>query len=400
MAGPLDGIRVIEVANYLAAPACAALMADLGAEVVKVEPPDGDVYRGLRTMRPGDPISYPFAVDNRGKRSITMDLGNPEAGEAVRRLASQAHVFVTNLTPGRLRRYGLTYEEVRAVAPTIVFAQLTGYGAEGPDSERPGFDGTAFFARSGLTWLIGEQGAPPVQSRAGQGDHMAALNLLSATLAALRLSERDGESQFVDVSLMRTGVWSIASDTQLALNRDEWDFERQDRATHWHLTRNTYETSDGRWMQLTMPVPERYWARFCEAIRRPEWSEDDRYTSTAGMREHGPALLPAIDALFREHDLATWTERLDGAGCIWSPIRTPYEVIADPQLRDNGTFEEITTASGDRYKVLAAPFTIRGADVRPRGPVPAVGEHTNEVLEAYGFGADEIADLASRRVFG
>lgn len=400
MAGPLDGVRVIEVANYLAAPACAALMADLGADVVKVEPPDGDIYRGHRTMREGDPISYPFAVDNRGKRSVTLDLGRSEAGDVVKRLASQADVMVTNLTPGRLQRYALSYEEVRAAAPRIVFTQLTGYGAVGPDSERPGFDGSAFFARSGLTWLIGEQGSPPVQSRAGQGDHMAALNLLAATLAALRLRDRDGESQFVDVSLLRTGVWSIASDTQLALNRDDWDFERQDRATHWHLTRNTYETSDGRWMQFSMPVPERYWTRFCEAIRRPDLADDDRYTSTAAMREHGPALLPEIDAIFREHDLATWTERLDAAGCLWSTIRTPFEVIADPQLRDNGVFEQITTASGDHYEVIAAPFTIRGADVRPRGPVPAVGEHTNEVLEAYGFGADEIAELATKRVFG
>ncbi len=400
MAGPLEGIRVVEVANYLAAPAAAALMSDLGADVVKVEPPDGDVYRGHRTVRDGDPVSFPFAVDNRGKRSMTLDLGNPEAGAVVRRLASQADVLVTNLTPGRLRRYGLTYEDVREAAPQIVFTLLTGYGADGPDSERAGFDGTTFFARSGLTWLIGEQGSPPVLSRAGQGDHMAALNLLAATLAALRLRDRDGESQFVDVSLLQTGVWSVASDTQHALNRDDWDFERQNRNTHWHLMRNTYQTSDDRWMQLTMPLPERYWARFCTAVGLTELAEDDRYTSTPTMRENGPALLPQINAIFRADDLATWRERLDATECIWSLIATPFEVVNDPQLRDRGAFETITNAAGRSYQVLAAPFKIHDADIHARGPVPEVGEHTHEILDGFGFTSDEIAELASKRVFG
>ena len=229
---------------------------------------------------------------------------------------------------------------------------------------------------------------------------MAALNMLAATLAALRLRDRDGEGSFVDVSLMRTGVWSIASDTQQALNREEWDFERQNRSTHWHLTRNTYQTSDDRWMQLTMPLPERYWARFCRAVGLDELAEDERYTSTAAMREHGPALLPRIDAIFRERTLAEWSERLDAEGCIWSPIRTPFEVVADPQLRDAGAFRSVTTSDGATYQVIAAPFTIHGADIEPRGPAPAVGEHTNEVLEAYGFGSDEIAELAAKRVFG
>jgi crotonobetainyl-CoA:carnitine CoA-transferase CaiB-like acyl-CoA transferase len=248
--------------------------------------------------------------------------------------------------------------------------------------------------------LIGERGTPPVQSRPGQGDHRAALNLLAATLAALRLRDRDGTPQFVDVSLQQTGVWSVAADTQLALNREEWDFERQDRSTHWHLTRNTYETSDGRWMQLTMPLPERYWGRFCTAIGRPEWADDERYTSTAAMREHGPGLLPEIDAIFREHDLATWRERLDGAGCIWSTIATPFEVVLDPQLRQRGAFERVTQPDGRSYEVLAAPFKIRGADIRARGAAPAVGEHTQAVLAEYGFGEAEIAALASERVLG
>jgi len=400
MPGPLDGIRVIEVANFLAAPACGALMADMGADVVKVEPPDGDVYRGHRTLREGDPISYAFAVDNRGKRAMTLDLERPGASAVLLRMCAQADVLITNLTPGRLRRFGLTFEDVAAVAPRIVFALLTGYGPTGPDAERAGYDSTTFFARSGLVSLIGEEGSPPVQSRPGQGDHLAALNLLAAVLAALRLRDRDGVAQYVDVSLQRTGVWSIAADIQQALNRDEWNFERQDRSKHWLLTRNTYETAGGRWLQLTMPLPERYWSRMCVALDRPEWANDPRYTSTAAMREHGAALLPTVDGLFRAHDLAYWRERLDAAGCIWGAIATPFEVVRDPQLRDQGTFERVTRADGVSYEVVATPFTIHGADVRARGAAPAVGEHTREVLAQYGFTPDEVADLAASEVFG
>ncbi len=400
MAGPLAGVRVIELANFLAAPACAALMADMGADVLKVEPPDGDVYRGHRTVREGDPISYAFAVDNRGKRSMTLDLDRPGARDVLLRMCAQADVLLTNLTPGRLQRFGLTFDAVAAAAPRIVMGMLTGYGPDGVDADRPGFDSTAFFARTGAMSLLGERTGPPVQSRPGQGDHLAALNLLAAVLAAMRLRDRDGAPQLVDVSLMRTGVWAIAADMQQALNRDEWDFERQHRPTHWLLTRNSYETRDGRWLQLTMPLPERYWSRLCAALERPEWADDARYTTTAAMREHGPALQPEIEELFRAHDLAHWHERLDAAGCIWAPIATPFEVARDPDLREQGFFERVARLGGESYTVIAAPFRIQGADVRARGVAPAVGEHTHAALTDYGFTEGEIAELAAAEVFG
>ena len=149
-----------------------------------------------------------------------------------------------------------------------------------------------------------------------------------------------------------------------------------------------------------MPLPERYWVRFCTAIGRPEWADDERYTSTAAMREHGPELLPEIDAIFREQDLASWRERLDDAGCIWSPIATPFEVVRDPQLRQRGAFERVTQPDGRSYEVLAAPFKIRGADIRARGAAPEVGAHTHAVLADYGFSEPEVAELAAQRVLG
>jgi crotonobetainyl-CoA:carnitine CoA-transferase CaiB-like acyl-CoA transferase len=399
MAGPLDGVRVLEVANYLAAPACGAVMADLGADVVKVEPPDGDVYRANRTRRAGEAVGFGFVHDNRGKRSITLDLARPRAREVVARLAAQSDVFLTNLVPARLDRFGLTFEAIRDVQPSIVYAILTAYGLDGPDANRTGFDSSAYLARSGVVDLIGEVDTPPVQGRPGQGDHPTALGLLAAILAAMRLVERGEGAQLVDMSLLRSGVWSISADLQQELNREDWQPERQDRSRHWLLTRNAYRTSDDRWLQLTMPIPDRYWARLCEAIGRPDWASDVRYNTTAALRANGVELLPEIDAIFATRTLGQWREALDAANCIWAPIQTPAEVVRDPQLADNGTFAQVGEGD-DRYWVVSTPFTIHDADVSPRGPAPGIGEHTHEVLIDAGFTSEEIVDLAATEVFG
>ena len=399
MAGPLDGVRVLEVANFLAAPSCAALMADLGADVVKVEPPDGDVYRGNRTRRPGETVSFGFAHDNRGKRSIVVDLEQPEAPGVVARLAARSDIFITNLVPRRLERFGLTFESISAVQPSIVYTLLTGFGSSGPDADRSGFDSTAFLARSGVVDLIGEADTPPVQGRPGQGDHPTALGLLAATLAALRLVERGEGAQFVDISLLRSGVWTISADMQQELNREGWEPDRQDRSRHWLLTRNAYRTSDDRWLQLTMPIPARYWPRFCEALGRPDWASDERYNSTGALLEHGVELLPEVDAIFASRSLEEWGAILDAANCIWASIQTLHEVAHDVQLVDSGAFEQV--GEGDEaYWVVAAPFTIHGADIAARGPAPGIGEHTHEILTEAGFSSDEIADLAASEVFG
>ena len=199
MPAPLEGVRVIEVANWLAAPAAAALMRDLGADVIKIEPPEGDAYRGFLMGSMGYkhefPGNYAFELDNRGKRSVTVALDKPGGPELVKRLAQDADVFLTNLVQTRREKYGLTYEDVRAVNPRCVFASFSGYGVRGPDRARPGFDYAAFWARSGLMGLLGEPPSPPPLCRGGQGDHTTALNILAAVLAALRLRDRTGDGQ-------------------------------------------------------------------------------------------------------------------------------------------------------------------------------------------------------------
>src|SRR5262245_2059855 len=267
MPAPLEGIRVLEVANWLAAPSAAALMADLGAEVVKVEPPGGDAYRHFNLgagAYGSDALNHAFELDNRGKRSITVELNAPGGSDLVRRLAASADIFVTNLLQRRRERYGLTADDIRGVNEGIIYVSFSGYGTEGPDADRAGFDYAAFWARSGVMNLLGDPDAPPVLCRPGQGDHTTALNLLAATLAALRLREMTGEGQVVDVTLVGTGVWTVGTDMSGALVSRRQP-PRHDLSSPPNPLWNSYRCADGRWILLVMVQPDPYWPGFCDA---------------------------------------------------------------------------------------------------------------------------------------
>ena len=400
MTAPLAGIRVVEAANWLAAPSAAAMMRDLGADVIKVEPPEGDAWRhnvlGLDFEH-----NYPFELDNRGKRSIALALDKPGGAALLRRLVATADIFITNLMQPRRERYGLTVEELRAADPGLIYVSFSGYGTTGPDAGRPGFDYTAFWARSGIWALMGDVSGPPAMPRGGQGDHVTALNLLAATLVALRLKEQTGEGQTVEVTLQRSGIWTIGVDVSVAAVTRQ----QPDRFDHLHMPNpitNEYETRDGRWLMLIMPAADMYWQRFCRMIGREEWITDPRYAETLTRREHGATLTPQVREIFLQADLATWAERLDEAGLIWGPAAELPEVLEDAQLREVGTFETIQhpdPAVGE-FETLATPFTVDGADIAVRGPAPEIGQHTQEVLDELGVDVEEIADLAAEGVFG
>ena len=399
MTGPLDGIRVIEVANWLAAPGTTVMMADMGADVVKVEPPSGDFYRGHLATDRGGGRNYNFEFENRGKRSITLDLTQPDASEVVKRLCEDADIFVTNLVRQRVARYDLSYDGLRQRNPRLVYTSITGYGARGPEADKPGFDASSFWARSGIMGMIGKPDEVPTVNRGGQGDHATALAALAATLAALRQRDQTGESQFVDIALQRTGVFTLAGDIQQQLGGLPAR-PHQDRTKQGIVTWNPYRTRDGRWLMLVMVNPVRYWNRFARCLEREDLIDDPRYTTTAGLQQHGAALIPELDAIFATRDLEHWGERLDAHELLWATVATVPEVIADPQLAQYDAFPEVPTADGNPYRVVGVPFEIVDAEVRPRGPAPQIGEHTAEVLSERGFSDDEVAALAADRVFG
>jgi crotonobetainyl-CoA:carnitine CoA-transferase CaiB-like acyl-CoA transferase len=404
MVAPLEGVRVLEVANWLAAPAAAALMADLGAEVIKVEPPGGDIYRGFLLQSLGYSYefatNYAFQFDNRGKRSVTVALEKPGGPELVRRMAASVDVFITNLLPERCAKFGLGYDDVRRVNPRVVYTHITGYGSHGPDAGRPGFDYAAFWARSGLMGLLGEPPSPPPLCRGGQGDHTTALNVLAAVLAALRLRDQTGETQHVEVTLLATGMWTLAGDLQAALLAREQP-GRHVRTAPANPIWNSYQCADGRWVLLVMPVPDPiYWPRFCEAVGRPQWAQDERYDTLLKRRERTAELTPQIEAIFRAHDRDYWSARLDEFGLIWAPVAELPDVIDDPQVRAMGWFATIDHPQHGAFETLDTPFRIDGAEVGVRGPAPEAGEHTFDVLAGLGIGGDELTELVAAGVIG
>ena len=391
MTAPLSGIRVLEVASWLAAPSCAALMADMGADVIKVEPTIGDGYRRLYDGMLGEDAIHPsFQFDNRGKRGICVDLESEEGQNLVRELASDVDIFLTNLTQPRLEKYGLTDDGLHKTNPTLIFAALSGYGLTGPDSDRTAFDQTAFWARSGAMSMFGDRDdTSPLLCRGGYGDRTTALNLLSSILAALRLRDQTGEGQYVEVTLQRTGVWTLASDVCNALH----DRVQADKSSHkappspiW----NYYRTADDRWFAFVMPDPRPYWGKFCKMLGREDWLTDARFQELAGFTEHSAEIIPELDALFASHDLAWWREKFDAAGLIWEPVALLTEVIEDPALRERGAFTLVVHDTAGAVEIVAAPFYIRGAEVEARGPAPNKGQHTKEVLLEKGLSEAEI----------
>ena len=404
MVAPLDGIQVVEVANWLAAPSAAALMADLGADVIKVEHPGGDAWRGtlMSGQQPGwNPetgIDAPFELDNRGKRGIALSLDRPGATAVVQRLVAGADIFITNLTAPRIARYDLSRETLQALSPQLIYVVLTGYGTRGPDQAKTAFDYSAFWSRSGIMSLIGEPGGPPMPCRPGQGDHATALNLLSGTLAALRLRDLSGEGQFVEVTLQRTGAWTIGADVSATLITERQP-NRIDRVRPGNPLFNSYETADGRWLMLVMPTGDRYWPAACRALDRDDLATDERYSSLMSRAQHTEVLTQQIANTIRAKNLADWSPRLDDAGLTWAPVAELPEVISDPQLEEMDSWSEIEGAHG-RFRTLNTPFAIADADIGPRGPAPQTGEHTHDVLSELGLTDDEIAQLAADGALG
>ena len=393
MNAPLEGIRVLEVASWLAAPCCAGLMADLGADVIKVEPPEGDAYRRLFTSLLGDEFVHPaYQFDNRGKRGVCVDLENVEGVALVHELATKADVFITNLTAPRLARYRLTDEHIHKLAPSAVYAVLAGFGVRGQDSERQAFDQTAFWARSGAMSVFGDRDDGPVLARGGYGDRTTALNLLSAILAALRLRDSTGEGQYVEVTLQRTGIWALASDVNSALY-DRVQPAKSSRKAPNNPIWNFYRTKDGRWLAMIMPMALPYWPKFCAAVGREDWANDERFKSLPGLAEHGPELVPEVEAMFAGEDLDHWRSILDGAGLIWEPVAELPEVVDDPVLREAGAFSVIVHERAGAMEIVSTPFNIRGSDVAVRGPAPDAGQHTRAVFEELGLASDRIDAL-------
>jgi len=400
---PLDDLTVVEVDNYMAAPSAGAILADMGARVIKIEPPGGDPMRGIaRPAKIDGPLAdydLGFDVDNRGKRSITIAL-NSDAGQALaRRLIAGADIFLCNLLTHRQAKYGLDPDSLFEINPRLVHATLTGYGVHGPEAWRPGFDVTAFFGRSGLYDAMreGNDGEVPM-ARPAQGDHTTGLALLGAILAARRLVERTGKPQAVETSLLEAAVWTQATDYSITAV-DRAPVRRRDR--HHQLTpvANRYPCGDGKWVVLNHMARNGF-ELLCRAIGREEWLEDERFADAKSRYAHMPTLVTGIDEALSMRSRDEWGRIFDEVGLIWGPVLTLEEVASDPQAEAIELFPEIEHEEHGSYRTVRVPMRFHQADVRPRGRAPQAGEHTRLVLEEFGLTAGEIDGLAAEGVLG
>ena len=387
----LEGLKVIEYATYVAAPGAGGVMADWGAEVIKVEPPGGDPIRMFFASAGVDEeaVNPIFEMDNRGKRGVMLDTAKPEGRDALLRMIESADVFLTNVRPGGLKRAGLDPETVRARNKRLVYCSLTGYGLEGPDADRPGMDAAAFWARSGLAAMFKPKGGEPVQLRTAFGDHVASLAIVGAVMAALYERNRTGQGRLLDASLLRTAHYVGGSDFAIQHSRGRIASNRA-RANVPNPLVNYFRTADDRWISLLQRQGERDWPKLARALRLERLADDPRFAKARQRRENGAELVPLLDEAFAARPYAEIAAALDKEEMVWAPVLTPAEAVSDPQAIAAGCIVETPLPGGGSLKAPAAPVRFVGADDGPKGPAPTMGQHTRAVLTEAGFSAVEI----------
>jgi crotonobetainyl-CoA:carnitine CoA-transferase CaiB-like acyl-CoA transferase len=386
----LKGLKVVEFASYIAAPGAAGILADWGADVIKVERPQGDPMRNAFADAKSEiTINPTFGMDNRGKRAVVLDIAKPEGRDALARLSQDADVFLTNVRPASLKRARLDDVALRADNPRLIYAVVTGYGLEGPDAHKPGFDVTAFWSRAGVARMTAPKGADPFILRTGVGDHTTSLATVSAILAALYEREKTGVGRLVQTSLLATGIYTVGSDlaVQLAFGRVA---SNRARTEPFDPLANFYKSRDERWFVLNPRGGASDWPILAATCDRPDLVEDARFRTGRLRKDNTRDLVAIFDAAFAALDFDEIARRLDAADLVWAPVQTPAEVAADPQAQAAGAFVDLEDGQGGSYRSPAAPARFPGADLDSRPRAPDLGEHTREVLAAAGYAPEAI----------
>ena len=395
-----QGLTVIDCASYIAAPAAATVFSDFGANVIKIEPPEGDPYRELHALPGGakGARNYPWEMDSRNKRSLCLDLKTPAGLDALHRLLLSSDVFITNLPFQVRKRLNIGHESLCARNPRLIYASFTAYGEAGPEAEKPGFDATAYWARSGLMDMIrSEASAAPSRSVAGLGDHPSGITLFAAIVSALYRRERSGKGGLVSSSLLANGLWSNALQIQASLFGGTFA-PRAPRNMAPNPFSNIYRCRDGRWLNLVILNEARQFEPLFAVLGCAERCADVRFREPEARRANHVELIALLDERFAQRELADWRVRLDEAGISFGVIGTLDDVAEDVQMRASGAL--VPFADGKEFTV-SAPFSIEGAAKRaPQRAPTQIGEHSEEVLREAGLSLQEIRDLRAQGVLG
>jgi crotonobetainyl-CoA:carnitine CoA-transferase CaiB-like acyl-CoA transferase len=387
-----SGLKVVDFASFIAGPSAAVILSDFGADVIKVEPPTGEMWRIGHKIPPQpqakDP--YQFHLANRNKRGITLDLKSPSAQQVLERLVKWADVFIVNTPHPARKRLKLEYDDVVRWNQRLIYADVTGFGEKGPDAELPGFDITAYWARSGLLSMTRDAGEPPTWPVAGSGDNATAVGLYGAIVTALYRRERTGKGAYVTTSLLAEGVWSASVSIQAALCGAKF-YDPHDRKNPANAALNVYRALDGAWFVLLV-TPDKL-AHVANAIGREDLLKDPRFTDPAKLIQNMTQLTAILDDVFSSQPMSHWYEVFNGVHVTFGVVRGPEEVIDDPQLRANDIVVPLEGAGGKLTSTVSSPIQVHGVAKVPARRAPAIGEHNDEVLEQLGFSASDIDGL-------
>ena len=389
MALILAGLRVIDAASYVAGPAASTVMADFGADVIKIEPPEGDSYRRLAARHRTD---YNWQLTSRGKRALALDLKQAEGQAVMHNLVKQADVLVVNFNARQLAEYQLQYELLRQLNPRLIFAQITGYGSRGPDRNKRAFDLAAWWARTGIMDMMKPLGGAPVNGVGGVGDHASAMSLYGVTMMALYDRERTGQGASVSTSLVANGAWSNGMQLQGVIAGFDLGLmlEAQGYRNPFVLA---YVTRDNRYIVLVGPAPAREWPRLCRALGHPEWLADARFVDMQAIMQRRDEVRALFAAAFARVTLDAMVAALEAEDVTFSVLEKNRDVVRDAHLIENEVIVKTDSEHPDYQWTVASPIQVAGQHKRVSTEAPAIGAHSRQIMAELGYAEAEIERL-------
>jgi len=404
MERPLEGIKVLEVAQWWFVPSAGAVLADWGAEVIKIEHPEtGDPQRGLVTsgLLPAGGFNFMWEQPNRSKKSVGVDIKTEGGRALLYRMAATSDVFLTSFLPEARQKLKIDVEHIRAVNPDIIYARGSGQGTRGPEAERGGYDGASYWARGGIgAALSGAGPGPPVMQRPAFGDSLGGMNIAGGVAAALFKRARTGEPSVVDISLLSTAMWNISADVTMAKALEALGLKggmpKMDRTRVPNPIVNAYETGDGRWIMLIMLQADRNWPDLCEHLGRPDLIADERFATAELRAKNGPECVGVLDEIFRSKTLEEWKRQLATTDGVWAPVQHPGELYEDPQVLANEYLRRVELGSGGECQLVANP--VQFDETAPAmSHAPEHGQDTEVVLMEMGLEWEEIERLKAEK---